>query len=367
MSEKLDLSALQKSVKDAGAGWQAGPTSMTALPPEEQVLRLGYIPGPGEPSLAEREQAATANYAALKARMMVAAIGAPVSVDWRNFGGNNYITPIKDQASCGSCVAFGTCATVEAAIRIAQGPGYAIDLSEAHLFYCLGSSNGASCNNGWWVDPALNGFMNPGVVDEACYPYTAHDQACGVCGDWQSRVNKITAWHKITSAADMKTWLSTRGPLATCFTVYNDFFAYHSGVYTHVSGGVAGGHCVCAIGYDDTQNCWICKNSWGTGWGDGGFFRIAYGQCGIDGTMWAIDGLIEDKWYSNVRVQGLWAIDQDRNAFAFISNNVGWKKVAPDNDNIFFDMLVQLAAAKTGARPINIHVYQGVIVQIYVL
>jgi len=70
MSEKLDLSALQKSVKDAGAGWQAGPTSMTALPAEEQVRRLGYIPGPGEPSLAEREQAATANYAALKAGMM---------------------------------------------------------------------------------------------------------------------------------------------------------------------------------------------------------------------------------------------------------------------------------------------------------
>ena len=35
------------------------------------------------------------------------------------------------------------------------------------------------------------------------------------------------------------------------------------------------------IGYDDTQNCWICKNSWGTGWGEDGYFKIAYGQCGM--------------------------------------------------------------------------------------
>jgi hypothetical protein len=42
-----------------------------------------------------------------------------------------------------------------------------------------------------------------------------------------------------------------------------------------------GNHAICVIGYDDTQNCWICKNSWGTGWGDSGFFKIAYGQCGI--------------------------------------------------------------------------------------
>ena len=56
--------------------------------------------------------------------------------------------------------------------------------------------------------------------------------------------------------------------------MYQDFFAYKSGVYRHVTGGVAGGHCVTLIGYDDGQGCWIAKNQWGTGWGDGGFFKI---------------------------------------------------------------------------------------------
>ena len=36
------------------------------------------------------------------------------------------------------------------------------------------------------------------------------------------------------------------------------------------------------VGYDDNTGCWICKNSWGTGWGEQGFFRIAYGQCNIE-------------------------------------------------------------------------------------
>jgi Papain family cysteine protease/Repeat of unknown function (DUF5648) len=86
----------------------------------------------------------------------------------------------------------------------------------------------------------------------------------------------------------MKVWLSTKGALAACFTVYSDFFAYRSGVYRHVTGGLAGGHCVSIVGYDDAAGCWIAKNSWGAGWGDMGFFRIAYGQCGIDATMWGV-------------------------------------------------------------------------------
>jgi C1A family cysteine protease len=371
MAGEYNLSSFVAAVRDAGARWQAGSTSMTALSQAERVNRLGYKPGPGEPSLAERERSGAVKFAAFRASALAFAVGAPAAFDWRNVNGANYVTPIKDQGNCGSCVSFGSCATVEGTVRVASNdPNKAIDLSEAHLFFCLGKPTGASCNNGWWVDPALDCFVNTGVADEACYPYTDHDQDCtNLCGDWQSRVTKITGWHKLTSIADMKAWLSTKGPLDTCFTVYDDFFSYHSGVYHHVSGGVAGGHCVCAVGYDDVQGCWICKNSWSTGWGDGGFFRIAYGECGIDGTMWAVDAapVVDDKWVNNVHVVGLWTIDQDRNAWAYIDNNVGWKKISPDNDNIFLNMLVQLAAAKTGARPVNLHIVQGVIKEIYVL
>jgi C1A family cysteine protease len=204
------------------------------------------------------------------------------------------VTPVRDQKSCGSCVAFGTLAAFESAIRIHdKNPAKAVDLSEADLFYCHAEAeHGRHCGGptgGWWPDAALACCQNPGVVDEPCFPYTPGDQPCKKCTDWKKRLTKIAKWQKITSTTAMKQWLATRGPLITCFSVYADFYSYHSGIYHHVSGALEGGHCVCCVGYDDARRYWICKNSWNTTWGDHGFFNIAYGQVGIDAAMWALE------------------------------------------------------------------------------
>jgi C1A family cysteine protease len=288
---KLDVGQLQAAVRQAGAQWEAGVTSVSELSDSEKRLRLGCAPEPGGLSAKEREKIATANRGAGGA---IRGEGTPTAFDWRNVGGRNFITPIKDQDSCGSCVAFGSAATVEGTFRVQRNdPNLAVDFSEAHLFYCIAKSQGRDCSNGWYCDAGIDAFMNPGVVDETCFPYSAGDQDCNLCNDWQNRVTRITAWHAISAVADIKTWLSTRGPLSTAFNVYNDFFSYRNGVYRHVSGELGGGHCVSVVGYDDGTCCWICKNSWGTAWGDGGFFRIAYGECGIDALMWAVDGIEE--------------------------------------------------------------------------
>lgn len=363
MPPDLDLNQLNTLIQSANAGWTAAQTSVSELPPDEQKRRLGYDPRGGEESLEQRMSASQAKLAAVKAT-----IGATATAyDWRNVGGKNFVTPIRDQGGCGSCVSFGSTATVEAMYRIQRNnPTMDVNLAEASLFFCVGPATGASCGGGWYMTPAMDGYKNTGVPDEACFPYTDHQQACGQCSDWASRATKITGWHTITAAADMKAWLSTRGPLASCFTVYNDFFSYKSGVYKHVSGAVAGGHCISVIGYNDAGSFWICKNSWGTGWGESGFFCIAYGDCGIDSTMWAVEGILESGWLNNTKVIGLWTIDQDRNAWAYL-DGVGWRRIAWDNDNILLDLLRLLAAAKEGGRPVNVYQDNGVIKQIYVL
>jgi hypothetical protein len=71
------------------------------------------------------------------------------------------------------------------------------------------------------------------------------------------------------------------GPLTTCMDVYTDFFYYDSGVYEPVWGSYEGGHCITFVGWDDETESWICKNSWGAGWGESGYFRIKYGESGI--------------------------------------------------------------------------------------
>ncbi len=290
-SERLEaLRQLQALLAaDDTANWTAGPTSMLRLSDDERRVRLGYVPGPGELSLDERIRRGEANLDAVRATPAT----APPAVDWRNVGGRSFISSVKDQGSCGSCVAFGTAATLEGVARVLSdiavndsGGGVLPDLSEAQLFYC----GGAKCADGWWVGAAMDYAVANGVVPDSCFPYSPGDQSCRLCSDWQTKLTLPAAYHWITDGAAMKTWLATRGPLIACFTVYSDFYDYSGGVYRHVSGGQEGGHCVSVVGYDDGLGAWLCKNSWGTGWGENGFFWIAYGQCGIDGSMTAVDG-----------------------------------------------------------------------------
>jgi C1A family cysteine protease len=366
MTYELDLEALRSSIEEEDAGWKAGETPLTRMSEEDRQLHLGYVPGPKDPSLEEQEREAEENLEAF----MVAedgAYGYPTSVDLRNGG---YITPVRDQRSCGSCVAFGVAAAAEGRLRKQREmPNLSVDYSEAHLFYCHAREQGRRCggsNGGWWTHKALDVFRDKGVVDEACYPYTAGDQACSnLCSDANSRLAKISGWSRLTSTADMKEWLSTKGPLVACYTVYQDFYSYRTGIYRHVSGSSEGGHCVCVVGYNDSQQYWICKNSWGTNWGDEGYFKIAYGQCGIDSFIDAIDAIAETGWVRNVRVIGLWSSAHDRNAWAYIENQ-GWRKVSPASDNVFFNMLTQLTEAKAGKRHVDYYQENGIIKQVYV-
>lgn len=362
----LDLGQLQTAIQRANANWETGENWLLQLSPEEKRMRLGAEPPPDEASLDEREQVARTNF---KAEVGVRAIGASTAYDLRNVNGKNFITLIKNQASCGSCVAFGSVATVEGTLRVKRNDAnLQVDLSEAHLFYCHAAAQGRNCGNGWWVDPALDAFKNTGVVDEACYPYTAGDQQCAVCSDWQNRVVKISGWRKLTTAADMKTWLSTNGPLAACFKVYDDFYAYRSGIYHHVTGDYLGGHCVTVIGYSDADGCWICKNSWGDKWGEAGFFRIAYGDCGIDYTMWGVEVASLPNtgvWLEKKQIMGLWSINQERNAAVYI-NGIGWRKISAEDDSIFLAMVTQLASAKANQSPVNLRVEADVIKEVYV-
>lgn len=369
MSKSDELNALRSTLLQSESSWTAGTNPIFELPAAEQDRMLGYTPGPHEPSLSDQEAIAQANLLDFNVQRSANsnnAFGAPASFDWRNKGGQNFLTSIKDQGGCGSCVAFGAVAAVESRIRIIKNnPIYAVDHSEAHLFYCHARSENRHCGNGWWPDRALEHYKNTGVCDEACYPYTDVDQNCsGRCADWQNRVTKITSYSNVTSIAAIKEWLSTKGPMIACYTVYSDFFAYNNGVYRKSANAQSrGGHCVCCVGYNDAQQFWICKNSWGN-WGEGGYFRIGYGECGIDSAMLGVEGIVDTNWIRNTNVRGLWANKSDRNAFAYLGDE-GWKKITNTNDTNFYLMLNSLASAKTAGRNVTVYVEQGMIKEVY--
>jgi len=223
-------------------------------------------------------------------------VGLASKHDWRDVDGVDWTTTIKDQGNCGSCVAFGALATLEAILRIKKykDSNRAIDLSEAHMFFC----NDRDClpgrpNSGWRMNPACDYLKNHGVPDDACFPYTDHNQPCNTCPDWEDRIGdtKIRRWNHTMDIDKMKERIVENGPQITGMAVYEDFWDYRSGVYEYVEGGLEAYHCVSVVGFDDEEGCWICKNSWGTDWGEDGWFRIKYGECGIDDAfgMWNLE------------------------------------------------------------------------------
>ncbi len=215
---------------------------------------------------------------------------APTSWDWRNVNGTNYVTSVKNQGSCGSCVAFGTIGAFESVIEVRGGP--ATDLSEAHLLFC----GGGSCA-GWYISDALDYLKNYGTPDEACFPYHPYNMSCSsTCSDWQSRAWKINDWNWVSGRDNIKNALVNYGPLVGAFEVYDDFYydypntsKWPDDVYYYQYGADKGGHCIAIVGYNDNPGYWICKNSWGSGWGLNGYFKIKYGECSIEDSVAYID------------------------------------------------------------------------------
>jgi C1A family cysteine protease len=353
MREPLDLQELRTDLEQAGRPWEMDEnTSMARLNEDERVIRLGFVPPPDEMSLEEAVRADEAAPTVTPDVIAAEAIGAPAAFDHRNVGGSNFTTPVKDQGGCGSCVAFGTVAVMETTYRRQiNDAGFAVDLSEAHLFYCHGAEEGRNCSNGWWPDRALDKARDKGVTFESIYPYTGSQQACQVGSGWQNHLARVSGRTRLDTRAKMKDWLSTRGSITGCFIVYQDFFSYSSGVYRHVSGAERGGHCVEIIGYNDAQGCWICKNSWGTSWGENGFFRIAYGQCQIE--TWAgpygANAVSLRTMAHNLTVSRVYATPQSRNAWAAFAG-LGWRRVHPDAPdgvtNVFAALSMNMASGR---------------------
>jgi hypothetical protein len=226
----------------------------------------------------------------------------PAAVDWRNRFGWPWITEIRDQDPCEHCWVYAATALVEAMVRI------------EHCVWCMRSEgdyiepNKVTCGQCGSPGPVLDWFAANGATDLDCVPWVDRDPGdrsgsywnpaptgCGggsnqpppayhPAANRAGRTVKIPAYTSLSNVDDQKNWLDAIGPLVCGFDVYSDFSGW-SGTSPYTVGKFAtqeGGHIMLIVGYDDGLGCWIVKNSWGTGFGNGGWFAIAYGQCNID-------------------------------------------------------------------------------------
>ena len=192
------------------------------------------------------------------------------------------IGAIRNQGDCGSCWAFSATEVLADRICIDTNASNTVVLSPQWLVSCDTANHG--CGGGY-LNKAWEYMETKGVPADSCDPYSSGDNdESGSCSANCSQFYKAANIKQYTTPATIQAGILAGGPVQTAFTVYQDFMSYTSGVYTHTSGAELGGHAVKIIGWgvSDSQDYWIVANSWGTSWGQNGFFWIAFGQCGID-------------------------------------------------------------------------------------
>jgi cathepsin X len=233
-------------------------------------------------------------------------LGAPLPVlDWRNVNGTNWVTPPAYQllpSPCGSCWAFASTGALADRYKIALENKYPdVHLSVQALVDC-GAGTAGSCNGGSAL--AAYEFMaeNGGLPDATCSPYIGHDNSNWSeidCVDRQCRTcdrfgtcsyvpaaetelrYEISDYGSVVGVESMKAELRN-GPIACLMYAHSDSFEdYKGGViqdYTAYDGIT---HVVVVVGYGETADgmgFWVVKNSFGTNWGENGFYRQEIGK-----------------------------------------------------------------------------------------
>ena len=226
----------------------------------------------------------------------------PVEFDWREHNG---VTSVKYQGSCGSCWAFSAIGAIESKILIDEEKN--VDLSEQHMISC---TDAGTCGGGW-PDEVLKYARDIGIPNEKCYPYAGRTNPCDTCDNWESIAWKIEDCVYVSPTTDsFKYAIQEYGPISVVVTVPEDWYYYRSGIYEPTYEGKLGwaNHGVVVVGWNDTEECWYVKNSWGENWGEEGYARVKYGVLEQYNYAYAVTGIIahsdepDGEWITPVSV-----------------------------------------------------------------
>jgi cathepsin B len=203
----------------------------------------------------------------------------------------NCIHPIRDQKQCGSCWAFSASEVLSDRFCIVSNQTINLVMSPQYLVSC--DTQEMACNGGY-LYYSWKFLEKTGDVTDACFPYKSGAGAVPACSTFKKCADnstmrkyyaKTNSTKTFTTPAAIQTEVLTNGPVEAGMDVYSDFMSYRSGIYTNTKGATyAGGHAVKIVGWGNSNgtNYWVVANSWGTYWGESGFFRIKFGSCGID-------------------------------------------------------------------------------------
>ncbi len=203
----------------------------------------------------------------------------PPSVDLRSG-----CPPVYDQGQLGSCTANAIAAAIQfEQIRQKEPKPFApsrlfIYYNERVMEHTVGQDAGAQIRDG------MKSVNHIGACPETDWPYviTKFAQKPPTRAFKDARLGKALSYQRVVQTLDqMKGCLASGLPIVLGISVYESFESQQvarSGIVPMppISEKLLGGHAILAVGYNDAEQRFVMRNSWGTSWGMQGYFTIPY-------------------------------------------------------------------------------------------
>jgi C1A family cysteine protease len=212
-----------------------------------------------------------------KAATTAPSVALPQTVDLRI-----KCSPVEVQGNLGSCTSNALAGNIEFLEKPIDG--IFVNVSRLFIYYNERLIEGTECfDAGAFIRDGIKTLVSQGYCFENTWsyieknynvepPHNAYEEASN---------HKITSYRRMYSVQDMLSCLSEGYPFVFGFSVYESFESDEvtkTGIvpmpdYTET---LVGGHAVVAVGYDMVSQRFICRNSWGEGWGDKGYFTLPF-------------------------------------------------------------------------------------------
>jgi len=217
--------------------------------------------------------------------------GLPKHFDWRDVDGENYINPVMNQGSCGSCYATSSLDAIASRVRIQTKNKVKPQYSIENVLKCSAYSQGCAGGYGYLVGKFVQDFgakMKSAGDQDQC----SSDKPKLRAADYYY----IGGYYGGSTATNMQHELHKNGPFVVGFNTNGWVYHYESGVLLDMDSRETDRneektefanpwqpttHAVVIVGYGESSDLgkyWIVKNSWGAGWGENGYFRIERGS-----------------------------------------------------------------------------------------